>query len=225
MQFLALVPSVDDLDGVDCIHVGVPSFSSSVSISALRTTEVPHKAELEKVWLHVEGVPHTLRHFLGLWEVGSLVGKTVDVDLTSLKRKAILRIQVAMLQAGVLGDPSDEARPIAKTYVVVKFKAFEFRFRREPTDYVPELDFVPFIWVKRDDPDEGGDIAVDGDDDAMDTSESRLGPAGSATTQPQQAGPSTSAPGIASKVAPIIVVTPFNPNMQTPNAIEVVKKM
>jgi hypothetical protein len=37
-----------------------------------------------------------------------------------------------MLQAGVLGDPSDESRPIAKADAVVKFKAFEFRFRREP---------------------------------------------------------------------------------------------
>jgi hypothetical protein len=85
-----------------------------ISISAWRSTEVPHKAELENVWLHVKGVPHTLRHFLGMWAVGSLVGKTVDVDLTSLRRRAIVRIQVAMLHPGVLGDPSDEACPIAK---------------------------------------------------------------------------------------------------------------
>jgi hypothetical protein len=97
-----------------CFLLGVPSFSSSISISAWRSTEVPHKAELENVWLHVEGVPHTLRHFLGMWAVGSLVGKTVDVDLTSLRRRAIVRIQVAMLHPGVLGDPSDEACPIAK---------------------------------------------------------------------------------------------------------------
>jgi hypothetical protein len=52
------------------------------------------------VWFHVEGVPHTLRHFLGLWVVGSLGGKTVDVDLMSLRRRVVIRIQVAMLQAG-----------------------------------------------------------------------------------------------------------------------------
>jgi hypothetical protein len=162
LQFLVSVPSFDDLDRLDGIQVGVPSFSSSISISAWRSAEVPHKAELEKVWLHVDGVPHTLRHFLGLWAVGSLVGKTVDVDLVSLRRRAVVRIQVAMLQAGVLGDPSDEARPIAKADVVVKFKAFEFRFRREPADYIPEPDFVPFVWVKKDDPGEGGGGAPDG---------------------------------------------------------------
>jgi hypothetical protein len=47
-----------------------------------------------------------------------------------------------MLQAGILGDPSDEARPIAKADVVVKFKAFEFPFRSESPDYVLEPDFV-----------------------------------------------------------------------------------
>jgi hypothetical protein len=97
MQFLVSVPSFEDLDRLDGIQMGVPSFSSTISISAWRSAEVPHKAELEKVWLHVDGVPHTLRHFLGLWAVGSLVGKTVDVDLVSLRRRAVVRIQVAML--------------------------------------------------------------------------------------------------------------------------------
>jgi hypothetical protein len=130
---------------VDGIEVGVPSFSSSISISAWWSDEVPHKAELEKVWLHVERVLHTLRHFLGLWAVGSLLGKTMDVDLISLRWRAVVRIQVAMIHDGILGDPSDEARPIAKTDDVVKFKAFEFCFRREPTDYVPDPYFVPLI--------------------------------------------------------------------------------
>jgi hypothetical protein len=71
MQFLVSVPSFDDLDRLDGIQVGVPSFSSSISISAWRSAEVPHKAELEKVWLHVDGVAHiyaaTLSGFVGCW--------------------------------------------------------------------------------------------------------------------------------------------------------------
>jgi hypothetical protein len=107
--------------------------------------------------------------------------------------------------------------------MLVKFKAFEFRFRREPADYVPEQDFVPLIWVRRDDPDEGGDGAAEGDDDAMDTTKTRLGP-DTVSSQPQQAGPSTSAPVTARMVASVIAVTPFNPN-QNPNSIEAVKKL
>nr|XP_051201493.1 uncharacterized protein LOC127314991 [Lolium perenne] len=196
----------DVIAKLDGIQVGVPSFSSSISISAWRSAEVPYKAELEKA-------------------VGSLIGKTVDVDLVSLRRRAVVRIQVAMLQAGVLGDPSDEARPIAKADAVVKFKAFEFRFRREPADYIPEPDFVPLVWVKKDDSDEGGEGAPDGGDDAMDTSEPRVGPSASGTSQVQRGGSSSSAPGVTHAMAPVFAVMPFNPNPQTPNAIEAVKRL
>jgi hypothetical protein len=89
MQFLDFVPSFEDLDRVDGIQVGVPSFAASMSVSAWQSAEVPPTHELEKVWLQVEGVPHSLHHFLGLWAVGSLLGKTVDVDLTSLRLSVV----------------------------------------------------------------------------------------------------------------------------------------
>lgn len=86
-EFLISLPSFDDVVRVDGIPIAVPSFNASISISAWQCSEVPHKLELEQVWLHVEGVPHTLRHFLGLWAVGSLMGKTLDVDLIALRRR------------------------------------------------------------------------------------------------------------------------------------------
>jgi hypothetical protein len=174
MQFLVWVPSFEDLDRLDGIQVGVPSFATSMSVSAWQSTEVPHKHDLEKVWLHVEGVPHSLRHFLGLWAVGSLLGKTVDVDLTSLRRRALIRIQVAMVNPKVLGKPTDGALPSVVADAVVKFKSYAFGFRREPADFVPELDFVPKIWVKKDDSHDADDGPGDGGDDAMDTSETTV---------------------------------------------------
>jgi hypothetical protein len=103
-------------------------------------------------------------------------------------------------------------RPIAKADVVVKFKAFEFHFRREPAHYIPEPDFVPLVWVNKDDPDEGGEGAPDGGDDAMDTSEPRVGPSASGTSQVQRGGSSSSAHVVTHAMAPVFVVTPFNPN-------------
>jgi hypothetical protein len=132
------------------------SFGASILFSAWQFTEVPHSFEMEKARLHVEGVPYSLHHFLGLWDVGSLLGKIVDVDLLSLRRRAVIRIQVAMFNSKVLGKSLDDARPFSKSDAVVKFKAYEFCFRREPADYVSEQDFVPLIWVK-DDANEGGD--------------------------------------------------------------------
>ena len=40
-----------------------------------------------QVWVHVQGVPYPLRHFLGLWVVGSLIGTTLDVDLVTLRSR------------------------------------------------------------------------------------------------------------------------------------------
>jgi hypothetical protein len=44
--------------------------------------------------------------------VGSLLGKTVDVDLLSLRRSAVVRIQVAMIDAKVLEKISDSGKII-----------------------------------------------------------------------------------------------------------------
>jgi hypothetical protein len=89
-EFLVSLPSFEDLERVDGIQVAVPSTKSKITISAWQSAEVPHKIEPKQVWLHVDGVPHTVRHFLGLWAVGSLKGKTLDVDLLSLRRRGVV---------------------------------------------------------------------------------------------------------------------------------------
>jgi hypothetical protein len=176
-EFLISLPSFEDLDRVDGIQVGVPSFNSNITISAWQSVEVPHKIELEQVWLHVDGVPHIVRHFLGLWVVGSLMGKTLDVDLLSLRRRGIVRILVAMFDSKLLDSKRDDVGLFVQSDVVVKLKGYEFRFRREPVGYVSEPDFVPFIWKKRDDSGGDDDANERGNNDAMDTSDSLTGPA------------------------------------------------
>jgi hypothetical protein len=70
---------------------------------------------------------------------------------------------------------SDGSGAFAKSDAVVKLKAFEFCFRPDPADYVPEPDFVPLLWANKDDGDGGGEGNVDTGDDAMDTSEAMWG--------------------------------------------------
>jgi hypothetical protein len=175
-EFLISVPSFDDLNRMDRIQVGVPDSTSTLSITVWQSSEVPHKAELEQVWLHVDGVPHTLRHFLGLWAVGSLLGKTLDVDLLSLRRRGVVRVLVAMLNSSVLDKTVSEPGSYALSDVVVKLKSFEFRFRREPADFVPDSDFTSFLWEKRNDGNDDGGAAGAEEDDVMDTSDGRVGP-------------------------------------------------
>ena len=126
-SFLVSFPSFEDLDRVDGIHM--PVNNALITFSAWKSLEVPHKLELKKVWLHVEGVPHTLRTFLGLWAVGSLMGITQDVDLYSLRRRGVVRILVAMFNDRVLDKMKDDVGPFVSSDDVVKLKALEFRFR------------------------------------------------------------------------------------------------
>jgi hypothetical protein len=71
---------------------------AQMTISIWKALDVPHKFELQQVWVHVEGVLHIVRHFLGLWVVGSLIGTTLDVDLFSLRSLGVVRIFVAMME-------------------------------------------------------------------------------------------------------------------------------
>ena len=101
--------------------------------------------ELHQVWVHVTGVPYPLRHFLGIWAVGTLIGATIDVDLLALRRWGIIRILVGMASANCF-KKSDEFGPFIKADGVLKLKGFDFTFHPEPADFVPEADFVPFVW-------------------------------------------------------------------------------
>jgi hypothetical protein len=79
--FLVSFPSLQDLNRMNGIQMGIPESSSQMTVSIWQSQDIPHKKELHKVWVHVEGVPHTVRHFHGLWAVASLIGTPLDVDL------------------------------------------------------------------------------------------------------------------------------------------------
>jgi hypothetical protein len=170
-EFLISFPSFHDLDVVDGIQVAVPGFNSQMSVTAWKPTDIPHKFELEQVWLHVEGVPHNVRHFWGLWAVGSLMGKTLDVDLISLRRRGVVRVLVGMFDTTKFAKKLDKDGACVKSDVVLKLKGYEFRFRREPTDYIPESDFVPFVWKKKDGDGDSDEGKGKEQEDLMDTSE------------------------------------------------------
>jgi hypothetical protein len=108
--YLVSFPTFDDLKRVDGFRMGVPDSSAHMSVSIWKTQDVPHKFELQPTWVHVDGVPHTVRHFLGLWAVGSLIGTTLDVDLVSLRSRGVVRILVAMNEPKNLDKQNDTSR-------------------------------------------------------------------------------------------------------------------
>ena len=112
-SFLLGFPSMEDLQRVDGLELGVPRQAAKLVLSQWTPEEVPHKMELHQAWVHVTGVPYPLRHFLGLWAVGTLIGTTIDVDLLALRRRGIVRILVGMASANCF-KKRDEFGPYIK---------------------------------------------------------------------------------------------------------------
>jgi hypothetical protein len=106
-SYLVSFPTSDDLKRVDGFRMGVPDSSAQMSVSIWKAQDVPHKFELQSTWVHVDGVPHTVRHFLGLWAIGSLIGTTLDVDMVSLRSQGVVCILVAMNEPKNLNKQND----------------------------------------------------------------------------------------------------------------------
>ena len=139
-SFLVNFPSRADLDRMNGFELGVPKQQSWISLDIWKPEEILPAAELTPIWVHVAGVPNSVRHFLGLWAVGTLIGKTMDIDLLALRRHNVVRILVA------IRNPSLFETRIVKADAFVMLKGYSFLFSKEATDYVAEPDFVPFIW-------------------------------------------------------------------------------
>lgn len=67
--FLVSFPSLEDLQRVADFEVRLKSHGVVLAFSEWKVEDVPSTFQLEAVWVHVKGVPHALRHFLGLWQL------------------------------------------------------------------------------------------------------------------------------------------------------------
>jgi hypothetical protein len=61
-SFLIAIPSADDLCRID----GGPKTGAQVSVSSWKREDIAPLFVMEPTWIHVNGVPHTVRHFHGL---------------------------------------------------------------------------------------------------------------------------------------------------------------
>lgn len=156
-QFLISFPSMDDLNRVADVEFRIRSHGVTISFSEWKDDDIPSYFGLDSVWVP-HGVPHGLRNFLGLWAIGSVIGSTLDVDLTCLRRKGIVRIQVAVVNKDIFKQNDSDSNEPFDTDIYVKLKGFALRFELEKDDFVAEPEFVPLIWKKHDhSPDPGHD--------------------------------------------------------------------
>jgi hypothetical protein len=63
---------------------------------------------LPEVWVRVTGVPSDIiSDYLSLWGVGTLSGKTLDVDMAFTRKHKVLRIKIGCLDRRLIPKDSD----------------------------------------------------------------------------------------------------------------------
>ncbi|KAM0874558.1 hypothetical protein ACQ4PT_037344 [Festuca glaucescens] len=63
---------------------------------------------LLEVWMRVSGIPSDIRSdFLSLWGVGSMFGKTVEVDMAFTRKNKVLRIKIGCINPSLIPQDSD----------------------------------------------------------------------------------------------------------------------
>ena len=85
----------------------VPDSPCSISFDTWSSKAEPF-CKLPEVWLRVEGIPeHTIGDFLALWGLGTLFGKTLDVDMPYTRRHKVLRILIGCLDYTLIQERLD----------------------------------------------------------------------------------------------------------------------
>jgi hypothetical protein len=144
-SFLVNFPSIQDLDRVNGIQMGVPDYDAQFKISKWEIQDIQPKFDLPQLWVHVEGVPHFLRHFHGLWAIGSLLGTTVDVDLPTLYSQNVVRILVAMMSPDTLNKHQDEKGHYVDVTVTLKLQGYNFHCRKQKAGFQPDSNYSHFF--------------------------------------------------------------------------------
>jgi hypothetical protein len=143
-----------------------------------------------------------------------------------------VRILVAMMEPKNL-DKMNELHGYAclGVSVTVKLRGYDFFFRRERQDFVPDKGFTPFFWKRKGD-DTGNDGTghdIDDNDvptrDLTSTSTSMDvdKPHGGHSTPHGKAVPI--GPGVGNISPSVFAVTPNNPNPKTPRGMQIVEEI
>ncbi|KAM0858917.1 hypothetical protein ACQ4PT_047519 [Festuca glaucescens] len=89
---------------------------------------------LPEVWVQVSGLPSDMRSdYLSLWGVGTLFGKTLDVDMVYTRKNKVLRTKIGCLDRNLIPADSD---------VFIRRGFFKLRFEVEIAQQSQEVNMV-----------------------------------------------------------------------------------
>jgi hypothetical protein len=143
--FLIGIPTSEDLSRIDGMQMSVPKINAHALVSSWAHQDVIPEFVMKPVWVHVDGVPDSVRHFLGLWPVGTLIGSPIEVDLFNLRSQRIVRLLVAMRDLAALEKDKGCLEVVARLHL----NGYRFCFRREAVGYKTDPRFRPFLEGRR----------------------------------------------------------------------------
>ena len=86
--FLVTFPSEEELHRWDDVELRLKNHGVTLNISVWKEDgDVTSANALDVVWVHITGVPHKWRGYLGFWAVGSMIGAMQDVDMYTFRKK------------------------------------------------------------------------------------------------------------------------------------------
>uniref|UniRef100_A0A804NYH2 DUF4283 domain-containing protein n=1 Tax=Zea mays TaxID=4577 RepID=A0A804NYH2_MAIZE len=91
-------------------------------------SDVEPSYQLDEVWVHVRGVPHAWRHYLGFWALGSVIGATLDVDMYTYRKMGVIRLLVGVMSRDPLPLTTD---------IVFDKKGYEITYSIEDKNFIP----------------------------------------------------------------------------------------
>jgi hypothetical protein len=154
-SFLVVFPSVEELQRMVDVDFTLKNHGVTLTISEWKdASDADPSYQLDEVWVHIKGVPHAWRHYLGFWALGSVIGATLDVDMYTYRKMGVIRVLVGMMNRDPLPLTID---------IVFGTKGYEITFVLEDEKFTP-ADLVVFKDDPRWDGEGGGDNGDDQDD-------------------------------------------------------------
>ena len=149
-SFLVVFPSVDELNRMADVEFTLKNHGVTLTISEWKdASDVEPSYQLDEVWVHVRGVPHTWRHYLGFWALGSVIDATLDVDMYTYRKMGIIKLLVGVMNRDPLPLTTD---------IVFDKKGYEITYSMEDKNFIPAS---PVIFREESRNDGGGGMDKD----------------------------------------------------------------
>jgi hypothetical protein len=124
--FLIGIPTT--LSRIDGMHMSVPTIKAQALVSSWKRQDIVSDFVMDRYWVHVDGVPYTVRHFQGLWFSYWLYsgrGSCLSLEL------GVVCILIAMR------DLDGSNPPCLEVVALLKLNGYRLLYLREAAGYVP----------------------------------------------------------------------------------------